>query len=256
MFDTHIFNTLFILFSSMSIVVLLVLVIGRIDAPYGKLTSKSWGSITIPARLGWIIMESPASIIFIILLLKDKNPSYGVIALFFIWQSHYFYRSFIYPFRTKHSAPLPILIMIMALIFQLLNTYFQAGFIFVLAPENMYSGDYLYSTPFILGLSIFIIGTIINRYSDFILKNLRSQGETGYKIPYGWLYKWVSCPNFLGEIIIWLGWAIMLKSIIGFGFFAWTIANLIPRAMSTHKWYLNKFPDYPKDRKAIIPYIL
>lgn len=256
MFNPAVFNTLFIIFTGMSIVVLLVLVVGRIDAPYGKLSSKAWGSVTIPATLGWIIMESPSSIIFIILMLGDKNPSYGVIVLFFIWQSHYFYRSFIYPFRVSHSKPLPILIMLMALCFQLLNTYFQAGFIFVLAPDNMYDGNYLYSVPFILGLCIFIIGTIINRYSDFILKNLRSRGETVYKIPYGGLYKWVSCPNFLGEIIIWLGWAIMLKYTVGFGFFLWTVSNLIPRAISTHKWYLNTFPHYPKSRKAIIPYIL
>lgn len=256
MFQPHIFNTAFIIFSSTSILVLLVLVIGKMEAPYGKLTSKSWGSITIPARLGWLIMESPSSIIFIILLLQSKNLGYGTIALFCVWQSHYFYRSFIYPFRSKHSTPLPLAIMFMSLAFQLINTYFQAGWIFILAPENLYSGNYLYSLPFILGLSIFIAGTIINRYSDFILKNLRKPGEKEYKIPYGWLYKWISCPNYLGEIIIWLGWAIMLKSIIGFGFFIWTIANLLPRALSTHKWYLNKFPDYPKDRKAIIPYIL
>ena len=256
MFESHIFNTLFVLFSSMSIIVLLILIVGRVEAPYGKLKSKFFGSITMNSRLGWIIMESPSSIIFIILLLGDKNLSYGTIVLFFIWQFHYFYRTFIYPFRANHSAPLSIFIVIMAFIFQLLNTYFQAGWIFVISPESMYRGDYLYSVPFILGLSIFIIGTIINRHSDFILKNLRKKGETEYKIPYGGLYKFVSCPNFLGEIIIWLGWAIMLKGIIGFSFFAWTIANLVPRAMSTHRWYLNKFPDYPKDRKAIIPYIL
>lgn len=256
MFQPSFFYSAFLVFLSMAVVVILMLTIGKIEAPYGKLKSKGWGSVTIPSRWSWLIMESPSSIIFLILLLQNKNPSNGVIALFIIWQVHYFYRSFIYPFITKHSSSMPLIVMISAVVFQLSNTYFQAGWIFVLAPESMYGGDYLYSWQFILGLILFITGTIINRYSDNILKNLRAPGETDYKIPYGGLYRWVSCPNYLGEMIIWLGWAIMLKSIIGFSFFLWTIANLAPRAISTHRWYLKKFSDYPKDRKALVPYIL
>jgi hypothetical protein len=40
--------------------------------------------------------------------------------------------------------------------------------------------------------------------------------------------------------------------------FAWMfmIANLLPRAIAHHRWYANNFPDYPKERKAIIPFIL
>jgi len=42
----------------------------------------------------------------------------------------------------------------------------------------------------------------------------------------------------------------------GLVFFLWTAANLAPRAFSTHKWYLSTFPDYPKNRKALIPFIV
>ena len=38
-------------------------------------------------------------------------------------------------------------------------------------------------------------------------------------------------------------------------FFAWTVANLAPRAFSIHKWYRGKFDDYPPERKALIPFI-
>ena len=34
-----------------------------------------------------------------------------------------------------------------------------------------------------------------------------------------------------------------------------TFANLAPRAWSHHKWYRKKFPDYPKQRRAVIPFI-
>ena len=41
-----------------------------------------------------------------------------------------------------------------------------------------------------------------------------------------------------------------------FVFFIWTFINLVPRAISHHKWYKDNFKDYPKNRKAIIPKLL
>jgi len=32
--------------------------------------------------------------------------------------------------------------------------------------------------------------------------------------------------------------------------------NLVPRAIDHHKWYKKEFADYPKERKAVIPFIL
>ena len=34
------------------------------------------------------------------------------------------------------------------------------------------------------------------------------------------------------------------------------IMNISHNAIRTHKWYNEKFEDYPKQRKAIIPFIL
>jgi hypothetical protein len=39
-------------------------------------------------------------------------------------------------------------------------------------------------------------------------------------------------------------------------FWLFTIFNLAPRAISSHRWYLKHFPNYPKDRKAVIPYLI
>jgi len=36
----------------------------------------------------------------------------------------------------------------------------------------------------------------------------------------------------------------------------WTIANLAPRALANHKWYKETFPEYPSQRKALIPFFL
>lgn len=254
MYNIEFFNIALALFAGSGIIVLLILLTGKIVAPYGKLITNSFSNISVPARLGWFLMESPSSIIFFVFIFSLPDLSKGQIVLFFIWQSHYFYRSFIYPFLTKPKRPMPLAIFFASLLFQLVNTYFQAGWIFIISPEQ-YNNEYLKSWNFIFGLIIFIVGAYINRKGDIILRDLRKDGSMDYKIPYGSLYKYISCQNYFGEMIIWLGWAIMLNSWVGFTFFLWTISNLLPRAIASHQWYLKNFPDYPKDRKIVIPFI-
>ena len=42
----------------------------------------------------------------------------------------------------------------------------------------------------------------------------------------------------------------------GLAFALYTFANLAPRALSHHRWYRERFPEYPADRKAILPFLL
>ncbi|MGL4367612.1 MAG: DUF1295 domain-containing protein [Brevinemataceae bacterium] len=249
------FNISLMVFTILPVIVFYLLTCTNMHAPYGKFASTIWGKWSISAKWGWIIMESPSSIIFLTALLSSGRMTSGTIALFLVWQFHYFYRSFIYPLFTNHSKVMPVSVLLSAFSFQVINTYFQSQWVFYYSPVDMYDMEYLKSWHFIVGLMIFLIGSFINRQSDRILKKLRNPGETEYKIPYGGMYKYVSCPNYLGEIVIWCGWAVMLNSWVGLSFVFWTIANLVPRALKVHHWYLQKFPDYPKDRKAVIPFI-
>jgi len=93
-------------------------------------------------------------------------------------------------------------------------------------------------------------------YSDHILRQLRKPGESGYKIPTRGFYRYLSSPNYFGEILEWTGWAILTWSLPGLAFALFTIANLAPRAIAKQNWYIKSFPDYPKKRKAIIPFVL
>ncbi|MHA1685516.1 MAG: 3-oxo-5-alpha-steroid 4-dehydrogenase, partial [Candidatus Heimdallarchaeaceae archaeon] len=121
---------------------------------------------------------------------------------------------------------------------------------------TFYSADWFYGYRFILGMVLFFGGMLINRHSDFLLRNLRAPGETDYKIPYGGFFNLVSAPNYLGEIIQWFGWALATWSLAGLVFAVWTTANLLPRAIASHRWYKQRFSNYPSTRKAIIPFLL
>jgi hypothetical protein len=119
-----------------------------------------------------------------------------------------------------------------------------------------YDTSYYTTAQFIVGIIIFATGVVINHQSDNILLLLRRPGETGYKIPTGGLYRYVSCPNLLGEMIEWCGFAVLVGSLPALSFAIWTIVNLTPRALDHHRWYQQQFPDYPRERKALIPFIL
>jgi protein-S-isoprenylcysteine O-methyltransferase Ste14 len=67
------------------------------------------------------------------------------------------------------------------------------------------------------------------------------------------MYRYISCPNYFGEIVEWFGWAIATWSLSGLAFAIWTFANLAPRAHAHHKWYHKNFKEYPVERKALLP---
>jgi protein-S-isoprenylcysteine O-methyltransferase Ste14 len=108
---------------------------------------------------------------------------------------------------------------------------------------------------FVLGFSLFAAGFVINRWSDAILRGLRRPGESVYRIPHGGVFRWVSSPNYLGEIMEWAGWAVLTWSFAGASFAAWTVANLAPRARANHRWYRENFPDYPGERRILVPLV-
>lgn len=223
-----------------------------ISAPYGRHMRRGWGP-RVPNRLGWLVMEAPAAVLFALLFAWGDAPkSLPRIVFLVLWEAHYIHRAFIYPFRIADGRrQMPLIILLMAFVFNSGNAYLNGRYLFALS--SGYSPAWLSDPRFLTGLVLFISGYVLNRWSDQILRRLRAPGELDYKIPQGGLYKWVSCPNYLGESIEWLGWALATWSLPGLSFAAWTIANLAPRARAHHNWYKKLFPDYPTERKALLP---
>jgi len=224
-----------------------------ISAPYGRHSRHGWG-LQLSNWAGWLLMESVSAIVMLVMfLIGDAPRTLTTIIFLLMWEAHYIHRSYIYPFMLRDGKKkMPITVIIMAIVFNLGNGYLNGRYVFHFA-DGRYAMGWLSDPRFIVGTVLFIAGFIINRWADNTLRGLRKRGETGYKIPYGGLYEYISCPNYFGEILEWFGWAIATWSLPGLTFAIWTFANLAPRAWSHHKWYHDKFSEYPLDRKALIP---
>jgi 3-oxo-5-alpha-steroid 4-dehydrogenase 1 len=237
-----------------ALAVFTLLAVVFISAPYGRHAREGWGPM-VSSRLGWIIMESPVALGFLILwFFGDHSLELAPLVLLALWQSHYLYRAYIYPFRMRmEGKQIPVSMVGTAVAFNTLNTVVNARWVSQLGD---YPNSWLTTPWFVVGALIFFIGMAVNRWADRVLRDLRKPGETGYKIPYGGLYRYVSCPNYLGEILQWFGWAVATCSLAGLAFAVYTAANVGPRAFTHHRWYRETFPDYPAERKALLPFVI
>jgi protein-S-isoprenylcysteine O-methyltransferase Ste14 len=224
-----------------------------LTAPYGRHGRPGWGP-TVPARVGWLVMESPAALWFLAVYLTGAHRATVVpLVLLALWQLRYAQRAFVYPFLMRAGARMPVSIMGMAIAFNVLNGYVNARWISDLGD---YPTRWLADPRFLAGTVLFLGGLAVNLDADRRLRRLRGPGETGYKIPYGGGFRWVSAPNYLGEIVEWTGWALATWSLAGLAFALYTTANLAPRALANHRWYREQFPAYPAERRALLPHLL
>lgn len=109
----------------------------------------------------------------------------------------------------------------------------------------------------LIGMAVYLFGEIGNAAVHLYLSSLRSIGGTERKIPAGYGFGLVTCPNYMYEIISWIGivivsrdWSVALFIAIG-GAQMWTWAKGKERA------YRKEFGDkYKKKRSVILPGIL
>ncbi len=227
----------------------------KVTQPYGRHSKNNWGPM-INNRLGWFLMELPALVIFGYFL-GFKANLFNLLTLVpaLFWGLHYIHRVLIFPLQIRTARKkIPVIIVIFAFIFNIINGFLNGYWLVYFATE--YRSGVLINLRLTGGAILFLTGFVINKYHDFLLIKLRTTSGNGYKIPYGGLFKYVSCPNFLGEIISWTGFALIAFNLPALSFLIWTLINLTTRALDHHRWYIKEFPEYNKDRKAIIPYLL
>lgn len=114
----------------------------------------------------------------------------------------------------------------------------------------------------ILSIFLFIFVWYKQFESNLIFINLR-KGKDGkvvtekHLLPQGGWFKYVTSPHMLSEILMYIILYILLHSNTTYIYcLIWVLSNQISNAWLTHKWYLENFPKFPKERKAIIPFLL
>jgi 3-oxo-5-alpha-steroid 4-dehydrogenase 1 len=224
-------------------------------APYGRHGQPGWGPL-VNARLAWVLMEVASPVLMTVMfVLGDRPENLAGLAALALWLGHYVYRTFVYAFLLpSNSKPMPLVVLGSGAIFNVINAYLNGRWLFSLSPAR--PAAWLWSIPFLIGLCLFATGFSTHVLADRELCRLRRQASGAYSVPRGMLFRLVSCPNYLGEMVEWTGFAIATLSLPGLVFALWTAANLVPRALKHHAWYRGTFADYPLERKAIIPFVL
>jgi 3-oxo-5-alpha-steroid 4-dehydrogenase 1 len=227
-----------------------------VEAGYGIFQSKKWG-FCINNKLGWFLMEFPVFVaMFLFLILCNNQLTITRIVIFGLFQMHYLQRALIFPFLIKGNSRMPLSVMFMGVFFNLLNAIMQGYWLFF--ESNLYENSWLFSGWFIIGAIIFLFGFVVNLHSDYIIRHLRkSPTDTKHYLPKGGMFNYVTSANYFGEIVEWLGFAILTCSLSGLTFFIWTFANLVPRAHSIYQHYKDNFADEiaKKRLKAVVPFV-
>lgn len=237
----------------LAVALVIFLLLQFINAPYGRHLRSGWGP-SVPARLGWILMEVPAPIAMAwAFVLGDHSAQALPLFFLFLFQAHYVHRAVIYPMLARGTGrKMALFTVVAAFIFNSLNGA-MCGW--AVSSVVTYPPSWWLDPRFLCGVLLFVGGALINVQADSTLRNLRKPGDTAYHIPEGGLYRWVSSPNYLGEILEWFGFALATWSMAGLAFAVFTAANLIPRARANHLWYKAHFPDYPKERRTLLPFL-
>ena len=267
-----------------------------INAPHGRFSSdetsskswisRAWGALAIDGTIAWIIMELPSPLSLLYAYSQQVPASspfpsslnpHALLSLLFV--GHYLNRAVISPLRTPARSKSHIVVLLAAIVFNILNgstigTWLGAG------ARSGSVGWAQAPIEFWVGLGMFGLGLWGNIWHDEVLLNLRKtkpgeKEKPRYAIPYGGLYRFVSFPNYLCEWFEWAGFSLASASImtplqkdLSLGplvgvyltppmlFTLVEVALMLPRAFRGHEWYHEKFEDYPKERRAVIPFLI
>lgn len=251
-----------VLLAGFAMVPLTFLSLQFMKAPYGRFAPKK--VIGVSPRLGWFLMELPATLSFWIFYLQGPRRAELVpMILAGLWTLHYLNRGFVFPYliRTPKNggANFGALVLVSGVAVTSMHGYLNATWYSRLGAH--FTDAWLLDPRFIAGVAIYAIGFALNVHSDHVLRGLRTKEELErdekvYRVPQGGGFALVSSPAYLGELLMWTGFSLFTWGLPGVFILAITAANLVPRALATHRWYKERFADYPKTRRALLPYLL
>ena len=227
-----------------------------VQSPYGRFASEKMG-LSLDPRLGWWLMELPATLVFVVVWAMAGNFSAPALVFGAIWLVHYANRGWFFPLTLKvregQKGTFSLTVVLAGWFVTAMHGYLNAAWF---TDFGQFTTDWFIDPRFIGGAAIYYAGLGLVLHSERTVRNLRVPGGPRYVIPRGGGFRWVTNPAYLGELVGWAGFALMTWSLAGVLIFCISAANLVPRAFATHRWYQEKFEDYPSDRKVLIPFVL
>ena len=108
-----------------------------VTAPYGRHARSGWGPM-IGNRLGWVIMEAPAALVFAACFCAGSNRrTVALIVLFAMWEAHYVHRAFVYPLGLRsRDERMPIVVVGIAFLFNAVNGYLNGRYLSAFSPGH------------------------------------------------------------------------------------------------------------------------
>ena len=231
----------------------------------------------IDSRLGWFIAYTlPAIVSYFFCARYLGQASLGQWALFLAITGHFVKRVLEALFVHRYSGTIDLVSVYSIAVYYSFITA-TAGYLHGL---TIYAPDWF----FYLGLGLFLVGEAGNFWHHRLLARLRlvppptkmplKQARSGrsqpgqrspaaprpleskrYFIPRGGLFRLVTCPHYLFEIVAWLGVAVMSRHLFMYVAVVAVAAYLAQRAWKTQVWYREHSPEYPKERKILLPFI-
>ncbi|OBT84734.1 hypothetical protein VE02_06304 [Pseudogymnoascus sp. 03VT05] len=236
--------------------------------PMGKTSTAS--CLNIPGKLAWMLMEIPAPLLLVYTMAGLRAtfppPPRENLILAGIYVTHYIYRALLAPLLNPSMSPIHPIVILGAWVFNTLNAVSLGGHLAGLGPAL--------TTRLTIGLPIWALGFAGSIAHDEILRRGRRAaskpgalakaadthtvpdghgGKKTYVLPSGGLFRWVLSPHYLCEWIEWVGFYIATGGALpARNFVAAEVSTMLPRAIATRKWYVERFPGV-EGRWAALP---
>ncbi|KAE8717897.1 putative Double-stranded-RNA-binding protein 4 [Hibiscus syriacus] len=223
-----------------------------IHLKYSKFSNAAASSISskVPSRVGMFFLYTPAFLAGVASFWLFPDGDLRFLLLKSAITIHFFKRVFEVAFIHKYSGEMGIDSMIIISV-----SYFFLSFSLIytqLLTLGLPEPSIDLKNP---GIALFLIGISGNFYHHYLLSKLREEGGKGYKIPRGGLFGMVICPHYLFEILGLLGISLISQTLYSLSATLGSAFYLVCRSYVTRRWYISKFEDFPKEVKALIPYV-
>jgi 3-oxo-5-alpha-steroid 4-dehydrogenase len=240
---------------------------GRHEAGHAEAEAGKWGP-PVSQRVAHVLSDFPPGVfVFTAVFLGwGFSAPYGQLKqghsgatvrwnwlLWALFVAHYVHRGLLHPLLIMRysSRTVRIGIPLAGLFPNVLFCYINACWI----ATCVYPSNWGTHPAFIIGIILFSFGFVLNKYADWQTSRLRKPGETAYKPPSGLVLALnIANPNYLGELIEWIGYAIAAWSPPAIVWAAFGAATFVPRSKHNLQWIHKHFSgsqDSAKDAAAV-----